>query len=404
MKRLSIIGAGPGDPRLLTAQAAEALRDAPRGLTTARIGERLAAINPCVETTDLSGIRAILAQNDSTDIAVAVSGDTGFYSLSASLAREFAGRYDLRVISGISSLQYFCAALAMPYDDALCISLHGRAGGLLGPVSYHHKVFALTDASSAPQIIAAQLRDAGMHHLTIHAGERLSEPDQRIVSGSPEDIAALHFAAPAVVLIVNPSPANPHRRLRDSDFIRAKVPMTKEHLRNLSVARLEIQPEDTIYDIGAGTGSVSVAMAMRASRGTVFAVERNPDALRLIGENHAALGAYNVQIVAGEAPDSLEGLPDPDKVFIGGSGGEMAAVVEQLLARRKPFLLCINTVTLESLCSAKHLLEQHGFEDVEIEDIHLSSAHSVGSYHMMKAENAVFILSGRSPAPDGDGA
>ena len=165
----------------------------------------------------------------------------------------------------------------------------------------------------------------------------------------------------------------------------------------LSVAKLDIHPQDVIWDIGAGTGSVSIAMAYAASEGMVYAIERHEEAVALLAENRKRLGAYNVQIRHATAPEGLEQLPAPDKVFIGGSSGNMDAILEAVLRKNPAAQMVVNVITLETLQAAVTSMEQRQLEP-EILCASMSKADVVGGYHMMKGLNPIYILSGRRRA------
>ncbi|MFR3483534.1 MAG: precorrin-6Y C5,15-methyltransferase (decarboxylating) subunit CbiT [Clostridia bacterium] len=207
----------------------------------------------------------------------------------------------------------------------------------------------------------------------------------------------MEFGNLAVLLIENPHAADCRHQLRDEDFLRGKVPMTKEEIRLLSVAKLDIHPQDVIWDIGAGTGSVSIALAYAASEGMVYAIERNEEAVALLAENRKRLGAYNVQIRQATAPEGLEKLPAPDKVFIGGSSGNMDAILEAVLRKNPTAQVVINAITLETLQAAVSSMEQRQMEP-EILCASMAKADVVGGYHMMRGLNPIYILSGRRRA------
>ena len=198
-----------------------------------------------------------------------------------------------------------------------------------------------------------------------------------------------------MLLLINQYFFNSYEPVRDEMLTRAKIPMTKEEVRWVSVARLGVQPGDTVWDVGAGTGAVTLELARKAMDGAVFAVERNPDAVALLVENRQKLGGFNVHIVEGHAPEALENLPAPDCVFVGGSGGEMRKIIEIALQKNPSIRIVINAIALETLQETQNALAELGFVDVEITQLSAARGKSVGRYTMMIANNPVFILSGR---------
>ena len=217
-------------------------------------------------------------------MSVLVSGDVGFFSAAGRLRGQLAPYGDVRLVCGLSSMQYFCAKLGVSYDDACVRSLHGRAGSILGAVSYHKKTFVLTGGENTAPKVCKTLADAGLGGLTVHLGENLGAADERIQTGTAGTLAAEACGNLAVLLIEHPDAVNAYEPVRDDMLTRAKVPMTKEEVRWVSVSRLAVQPRDTVWDVGAGTGAVTLELARKASDGLVYAVERKPEAVALLRE------------------------------------------------------------------------------------------------------------------------
>lgn len=391
---LTIIGGGMGDPALLTHAARQAILGAERVFAASRLADSLGGLRPGIQPGTVAEISHALAQQPA-DAVVLVSGDAGFFSLSSLLTRQLAEVYHIQVLNGLSSLQYLCGRRNIPYSDVKIVSLHGREGGLAGPISYHSKVFALTGGKQSVAGILSELCGLGLGFVTVTVGENLSQPGERITTGTAHQLHTKEFGALAVMLVENPRPATPFRRLRDEDFVRGGVPMTKEAVRALTVDRLEVAPGNIVWDIGAGTGSVSIALAQAACDGMVYAVEREREGVELIHANKAKLGVYNLAVVEALAPDGLEHLPLPDRVLIGGSGGRMEDILDWLTARSHGFTLCLNAVTLDSLSGGVAALERRGFADIEVECVNIAKAKTVGGYRMMLAHNPVHLISGR---------
>lgn len=385
-----IIGAGMGTLDTLTGEARRALDEADAVLATAR----LAALNAKAVICPFGELAARAVQAGGDTVAVLVSGDVGFFSAAARLREQLLSYGDVRLICGLSSLQYFCAKVGVPYDDACVRSLHGRAGSILGAVSYHKKVFALTGGVQNAQAVCRALADAGLGSLTVHLGENLGVEHEHIVHGTAAELAARSCGDLAVLLIEHPDAVNAAEPLRDSMFTRAKVPMTKEEVRWTACGRLAVQPRDTVWDVGAGTGAMTLELARRACDGLVYAIEYKPDALDLLDENRRKLGGYNVQIVAGRAPDALEALPAPDCVFVGGSGGGMRRILALAKEKNPAVRVAVTAIALETLEEARHALLDLGFANIEVSQLAAARGKAVGPYTMLTALNPVFILSG----------
>lgn len=327
-------------------------------------------------------------------ISVVFSGDTGFFSGAKKLNRlleekrqelQKLAQYTIEFIPGISSLQYLAAKLKLPWEDTKIISLHGREDNILGAVLNHEKTFFLTGGNSSVQQICQSLVDGGLGEVTVHVGERLSYPEERILMNKAGDLAKMEFDSLSVMLVENKKLLK--RRysthgLEDGLFIRSKVPMTKSEVRSVSLSKMRLRPEDIIYDIGAGTGAVAMDMAFQAYKGCVYAIEINEEAIKLIEKNREQLGAWNVKVIHGEAPLALQDLPIPDRAFIGGSKGNLDQIIKLLVEKNPRIRVVINAITLETVSEGIRCLAEYGFEEVDIVQISAARSKEVGKYHI----------------------
>ena len=242
MEKLVIIGYGPGGEALLTDEAKTAISNAGRVLNTREM--------------PLSDLLAKLGRPVRESTAVLVSGDSGFFSVTKTIIKEYSELYEIKVTPGVGSIQYLSAKIKKPYDDAVLVSLHGRDCNIVPKTTYNKKVFALTGGEGGVGEICRKLCRYGLGDVTISVGERLSYPDERLVTGKARELQDMDFDGLSVMYIENPSAADPHMPLNDADFIRADIPMTKEEIRWLSIQKLGVRPGDVVFDIGAGTGAV----------------------------------------------------------------------------------------------------------------------------------------------------
>ena len=181
----------------------------------------------------------------------------------------------------------------------------------------------------------------------------------------------------------------------DELFARGQVPMTKSEVRAVTIAKARLLEGHIIWDIGAGTGSISVEAALIATKGEVHAVEKETDAVDLIKQNALLFGAVNVKVHVDTAPRALHGLPCPDRVFIGGSGGNLKEIIEYVYEQLPVGgRLVINAVVLETLTTAIEVMNRLAFADLDIAELLVSKIIDVGSMHMFKSHNPVFIISG----------
>lgn len=180
--------------------------------------------------------------------------------------------------------------------------------------------------------------------------------------------------------------------MRDELFVRGDVPMTKSEVRAVCISKLELDPDSILYDIGAGTGSVSVEASGYLTNGKVFAVEKKPEAQELIEANRKKFNADCITVVKGTAPDALSGLETATHVFLGGTSGNLEEVLDLVLRENPNVRVVANFIALESLTDMLLWLKKHSIE-AEIVQMQVSRAKTAGSYHMMMGQNPVYIIS-----------
>ena len=394
---ITLIGMGAGTPETLTAQSLAALQRADWIFGAKRLLEQLPA--GCTEQRKAlykaEEILAWIAQTKAETPVVLYSGDTGFYSGAAGLLEQLRVQgQEATVLPGLSSVQLLAAALGRPWQDWKLASAHGCACDPVAACSAGQPVFFLTGGAETPDTLCAALVQAGLGKTAVTVGEDLGTAAQKITQGTAAEIAGQSFASLSV-LLVEAAPVTIRRTpgLPDEAFLRGEVPMTKQEIRAAALAKLGVQPEETLWDVGAGTGSVSVELALAAPRGRVYAVECEPDACTLIRKNREKFAAKNLILIEGRAPQALEALPAPDAVFIGGTKGGMAAVVDAVLAKNPHARICISAIALETLSAAIAALTAQGLS-AEVTQIAVSRTRPAGRLHLLTANNPIFLITG----------
>lgn len=414
MKKIYIVGIGMGNPDTVTVKGQRLIEESPALIGAKRMVESF----PRARGMRGYGILAEdifqwIKESTQQEIAVLMSGDVGFYSGAKKLSGLIADHnrkcaapakgeeglqpIELELVPGISSLQYFCAKLFFPWEDVKIVSLHGREANICGPVQTNGKTFFLTGSDHRAESVCRELIRAGLGHLTVHVGERLSYETELISSGTAAELAKREFDSLAVVLVENHGAMKSSRAAHgfaDQCFIRGDVPMTKQEVRSVTLSKLQVNRDDVIYDVGAGTGSVSVELAALAREGQVYAVETNPQAVELIEENKKAFGLCNLHVISGKAPEALACLPKPDKVFLGGTKGNMEEILRLLFDKNPAVRIVVNAIALETLSEAVSCLKDAGCQSVDVVQLSAARAKEAGRYHMMTAQNPVFIITG----------
>lgn len=348
--------------------------------------------------------------------AVAVSGDVGLFSGARGLAESLEAAFadcSVRLVPGVSSAQLLAARLRVPWQGWRMASAHGVSCDVCALAASGEPTFLVTGGASRVQDLCARLVQAGLGEVCACAGEWLGYPEERVVRATAAELACSQFADLAVLLLnpdgpagrapaaAQPEAAWPYASsgIPDEEFVRADVPMTKQEVRAVALAKLRVAASDVVFDVGAGTGSVSVELARLASLGRVFAVERRPEAAALVRANAERFGVRNLSVVEGAAPEALAGLPAPDAAFVGGSGGGLARVLDALRAANPRVRVCVACVTLETLSQATALLAcADAWDGFEACQVGVTRTRPVGGYHMARAENPVFLVSARGAA------
>lgn len=394
---VTLIGMGSGQPENLTLQGLAALRQADLILGA----RRLLAVLPagCTENRAAAyrpdEVAELLQTSGAENAVLVYSGDTGFYSGASSMIEKLeALGVRARVLPGLSSIQLLAAALGRPWQGWNLVSAHGRTCDPVAECMQGRPTFFLTGGSEDPATLCAQLAAEGFGDVQGVVGQCLGTPEEKLFRGSVKELAAGRFNSLSV-LLVEAEEVLPRRApgLPDEAFERGDVPMTKQEVRAAVLAKLAVRPEDILWDVGAGTGSVSVELALAAPRGRVYAVECRPDGCALIKANREKFRTRNLVLVEGLAPAALSDLPAPDAVFIGGSKGSLAAIVDAALDKNPDARICVSAIALESLSAAVAALTAKG-RTVQVSQIAVSRAKAVGGLHLMMAQNPIYLITG----------
>lgn len=345
---------------------------------------------PKAAATRAEEILSLLLASECENCAVLYSGDTGFYSGARTLLPLLAGRgIKAEVRPGLSSVQVLAARLGRPWQDWTLCSAHGKDCDPVAAVCQGKPTFVLTGGPDGPARLCRELTNAGLGDLPVTVGENLGFDGEHISHMTAAQCAEGTFAL-LNVLLAEPAPRYPQRApgIPDGEFLRAEgVPMTKQEVRAAILSKLAVGPEDLCWDIGAGAGSVSVELALQCK--AVWAVERKPEVLFLARSNRKKFGTWNLRLTEGTAPAALEGFPKPDAVFVGGSGGELPAILEAVRRANPEARVCVSAISLETLHTALAELR-----DPEVTQISVSRSRPAGALHLLLAQNPVFLVTG----------
>lgn len=395
--QITLLGIGMGSRDTLTIEGEKALEKAELLIGARRIADSVKMPHHTViyEYDSEKILKCIEENSQYEHIVIALSGDVGFYSGAKKLLHNLGE--DTRVICGISSVVYFMAKAGLSWDDAKIVSAHGRNCNLVSLICHSKKVFSILGTKDGISSLAGRLVSYGMGDVLLYVGENLSYENEKIFVKPARELVSYEGDALCVVCAYNENASElmSTHGIKDECFIRGKAPMTKEEVRTVSLMKLGLSEDSVCYDVGAGTGSVAVEMALRAHQGKVYAIEKKEDALALILENKKKFAADNLEIVGGCAPEVMEELPVPTHAFIGGSSGNLKDIIRLLLNKNPEVKIVINCITLETVGEAMEAIREFDFQERDIVQMSVSRSKEVGRYHMMMGENPIYIFTCR---------
>ncbi|MBO4357059.1 MAG: precorrin-6A reductase [Candidatus Methanomethylophilaceae archaeon] len=391
-RTVNIIGIGMGGNGL-TLSAKQRIDESDLIVGAKRMVETVALGKDILEEYRSDEILSYLEENPKYhNISILMSGDIGFYSGAKKLLEKIdREKYEVNTEPGISSAVYLCSKIGTSWQDVYMTSAHGRESNLVGLSRIHGKVFTLLSEEDSVHAMAKQFIYYEMD-VTITIGQDFGYETEKVFTGSPKDVLEQSFGKLCVALIQNDAPvrSNPIS-IPDEEFTRGDAPMTKSEVRALSVAKLKICDDSVIYDVGAGTGSVSIEMALCAVNGMVYAIEKEEAAADLIEVNKVKFKTPNLQVIRGLAPEAMADLPKPTHAFIGGSSGNLKDIIACLLDKNPDIRIVINSVTIETLEETTQVIKEFNLVEEEITCINVSKARKLGKYHLMTAQNPVYI-------------
>ncbi|MDZ4855910.1 MAG: precorrin-6y C5,15-methyltransferase (decarboxylating) subunit CbiE [Nitrospirota bacterium] len=402
-RAITLIGIGDDGCASLTSRAVNAVMKA--GVLVG--GERHLEFFPQFQGEKIvlkGGVASVLDRvaelAEDQNVCVVASGDPLFFGI-GSLVIKRLGAEHVEVLPQPSSMQWAFARAGLKWDDAAFISLHGRSSdGFLTRLKGQAKVSILTDEKNSPSVLARRMVEHGEIAWVAWVCENLGGPDERVRQFDVTDLAACQDIGPLnVLLLVRSDPAwrapctIPF--LHEDQFAK-RIPkkglITKREVRLLSLAAMGIRPDSVVWDIGAGSGSVSIEAALLAPKGLVYAIEVDPEGIEICRENLLAHAVDNVRVIAGRAPEALADLEAPDAVFIGGSKGSMEEIIDVVMDRLQPGgHLVVNAITLENVAETYQALRKRGLVP-EVTLLQVSRAEPLAHYLRYEALNPIQIF------------
>ena len=409
MEKVQILGIGDDGMEGLTPAArqlivqAELLIGSRSTLSLARAGkgERLEV------GADLDGIVKRIEAAGARRVVVLASGDPLFYGTARYLCDRL-GKERFEVVPHVSSMQLAFARVKESWDDAYLMNLATQPLDVaVEKVRTATKVGLFTSETHSPRVVARALLDRNIDYFTAYICENLGAPDERVTHAELSEVASHEFS-PLNVMILVRKPSVPDRPAAmvgkklfgnpDEAFLQSKPKhglLTPAEVRAIALSEMDIGPTSTVWDVGAGSGSVAVEAALLASGGAVYAIEMDPEDYSLIAANAERFGAASLTPVLGRAPEAWENLPKPDAIFVGGSGRHISRLVELAFDQLKPGgRIVANLGSVENLAAVREVLQRKAGEMSTLM-INLARGHDqLGSYRF-DAMNPTFLLSAK---------
>lgn len=399
-RTIYLIGIGMGNSLSFTEEAKEIIESCDCLIGAKRMTEAAGGWEKPVYTAYMPEeiLNIITEHQGYLKTAVLLSGDPGFYSGAKKLTmllKEKAKGIQIKTIPGISSVVCLAARLSVSWDDAVLVSAHGRRENYIHAIAHNEKTFLLLGGRESGREFCHKVQYYGLTDIEVWIGKNLSYEEEEIIHKTGKDLGPEDFSGLDVVYIYNPGSCPfVFRSIKDEEFIRGSVPMTKEEIRTLGLAKLRLKKESVLYDIGAGTGSVAIQAACQSGDIRVYAVEKNPEGAELIRENQKKFKCDFIEVVEGTAPEALRELPAPTHVFIGGSSGNLVEILEAVKEKNHMARIVLTAISLETVEAAFKAMKDGLLSEPEIVQIASARVKKTGGYHMMCGMNPVYIITG----------
>ncbi len=347
----------------------------------------------------LACIRSAMAHRR---VVVLASGDPLLHGIGSRIAEEI-GRERVTVLPNVSSIAAAFARIGQSWAGARVVSLHGRDSRfeLLAALKSGQPVAVLTDPQRTPGWLAAWLRERGVDHVDMAVFERLGDVQEQVGWYPLDQAAGRRFAEPNLVVL---KPGPECRAIADTlvlgmfeqAYAHEQGLITKAEVRAVTLAKLALKPGMTLWDLGAGSGSVGIEASLLIGAGRIVAVEKDAGRVARIRANARRFGVYNHETIQAELPRGLADLPPPDRIFVGGGGRDLAVIVQAAVACLKPEgVLVANVVLLDNLNRVAAVLEAAGLA-VEVVQLQVSRGTVMPWSMRLEAHNPVWIIRGRS--------
>ena len=357
-------------------------------------------------TGDIKGVIDFIRISMKNKIVVLASGDPLYYGIGSLLIKSL-GKENVNIYPNITSVAAVFARIKEPWNDAYVISMHGRnsLNELLSALEREDKIALFTDPRNNPSMVARLLLDNGISEFEICVLERLGNTSERIAWYEPVQAAKINFADPNMVVLKrrqseiiekdDKSPAlDPYLGMPEHLFCHQQGLITKSEVRAVTISRLRLLTDHILWDLGAGSGSISIEASLFIKKGRIFALEKEPDRIKQIEKNKKKFCVTNLIVQGAKLPEGLKELPAPDRIFIGGGGRDLEKIIRAAITYLKVNgIVVINTVLLQNIELAFQTLNHAGFK-TDIIGMQINRGRKMPWGNRFEAQNPVWIITG----------
>lgn len=352
-------------------------------------------------TKDIKGIiQYIKSRMKKNNIVVLASGDPLFFGIGSLLITSL-GPENVLIYPNISTVAAAFSRLKIPWHDAHIISLHGRnkTGSVLPILAKEDKIAVLTDSENNPARLANYLIEKGITDYDMCVLEQLGTSSERVEWYLVSEAAGTRFSEPNLVILKRRKSRSdkitePYSGMPEYLFDHSKGLITKAEIRAVTLSKLRLMPHHILWDLGAGSGSISIEASIFIKSGRIFAIEKNPERVVHIENNRKRFNVRNLEIIQSELPDGLDTLPAPDRIFVGGGGKDLEKIIRASSRYLKhDGIMVINTILISNIEIAMSTLKSQGFS-TDIVQVQISRGQEMPWGKRLDAENPVWIISG----------
>jgi precorrin-6Y C5,15-methyltransferase (decarboxylating) len=402
MKTVTIIGMGL-TPRDLTAEHLKIIEKADILIGGKRLLDYFKQYRAQKKAIDknLEGVIDFVKNRmASQSIVVLASGDPLFFGIGARLVKAL-GAENVLIYPNISSVAAAFARIKEPWSKVRVVSLHGRnnESALYQALETENVVAVFTDPKNNPARLAQRLIEEDFINFKVCVLESLGTTEERFNWYSLDRAAGMVFAEPNLAILKRGSEdpkemKPPYLGMPDNYYDHQQGLITKSEIRAITISKLRLLKDHVLWDLGAGSGSISIEASLLVPAGKVFALEKIPERIQQIEINKSRFGVKNLEVVHAVLPEGLEGLPRPDRIFIGGGGRDLAKIINAAVTFLKPDgLVVVNTVLMQNIQTASETLKALDFKISQVQ-VQISRSRSMPWGDRLEAQNPVWIVSG----------